>query len=106
VDFDGREQLSNSIVLTRTDKGFNIASVFPSPTQDEVTVQFNTTTSEERIRLRVTDIMGRLLLEQPIEAQKGLNTTTLSLANLPAGMYLISLDNGTVLSTPVRVMKE
>jgi hypothetical protein len=106
VDFDGREQLSNSIVLTRTDKGFNIASVFPSPTQDEVTVQFNTTTSEERIRLRVTDIMGRLLLEQPIEAQKGLNTTTLSLANLPAGMYLIGLDNGTVLSTPVRVMKE
>ena len=105
VDFDGREQLSNSIVLTRIDKGFNIASVFPSPTRDEVTVQFNTT-SEERIRLRITDITGRLLLEQPIEAQKGLNTRTLSLANLPAGMYLIGMDNGAALSAPVRVMKE
>jgi len=105
VDVDGQENLSNSIVLTRKSDHFGITAAFPSPTSDQVTVQFGSLT-EERVTVRVTDFTGRLVLEQQFDAQHGINEVPVQLGNLQAGVYLVSIANANASAPPVRIVKE
>jgi hypothetical protein len=61
---------------------------------------------EADIQIQVTDITGKIVLEQQISAQKGRQTTTLSLQSLPAGVYLLSLSTGSTAIAPVRIVKQ
>lgn len=105
VDADGQSSLSKTIILTRPEKTWGISMVYPSPTSDQVTVQFNTT-QEEPVSLRITDLSGRLLLQQAVEASNGSNSLTLTVSNLPAGLYLVSLHHGTTASEAMRFIKQ
>lgn len=105
VDFDGKESRSNSILLTRKSDSFGITSVYPSPTNGNVTVQFNAT-SEEKVTIRVMDMTGRLVLEQYNEAVKDINELPIVLTGLQAGVYSVTVSNSTGASTPVRFVKQ
>ena len=105
VDADGQSSLSNTIVLTRPDKTWGISMVYPSPTTDQVTVQFNTI-QEEAVSLRITDVSGRLIMQQVVEATNGSNILTVPVSNLPAGLYLVNLHNGTTSSEAMRFVKQ
>jgi len=105
VDFDGQENLSNSIVLTRKGEHFGITAAFPSPTKDQVTVQFASLT-EENVTIRVTDFAGRLVLVQEYAADNGINEVPVQLTSLQAGVYLISISNATSMAEPMRIVKE
>ncbi len=105
VDIDGKENLSNSIVLTRKGDNFGITSVYPSPTVDKVTVQF-TSTEEEKVTVRVMDMTGRLVLQQVVEAVKDINELPLTLNGLQSGVYSVTVSNSTAVSTPVRFVKQ
>lgn len=105
VDFDGQENYSNTIVLTRKGEQFGITGVSPSPTKDNVTVQFNAT-QEEKVTIRVMDMTGHLVLEQTMEAVPNMNELTLSLQALQAGMYTVTVNNDTGASAPVRLVKQ
>jgi hypothetical protein len=105
VDFDGQENRSNIVRLERKGEGYGISTLFPSPTTADLTVQFNTN-EEQSLRLRVTDVAGRLVLEQQLDAAKGFNSSSLNVAALQAGVYFVSLDNGTALSEPMRFVKQ
>lgn len=104
VDFDGKESLSNVIALTRKGKDFGISNVYPSPTTSDVIVQFNAT-SEEKITVRVMDITGRIVIQQVTEAVKDINELPVTLTNLQAGVYTVTVSNSTGASTPVRFVK-
>jgi len=104
VDFDGKENLSGSIVLTRKGESFGITSVYPSPTTSNVTVQFNST-SEEKVTVRVLDMTGRLVMEQYTEAVKDINELPIILTGLQAGVYSVTVSNSTDVSAPVRFVK-
>jgi hypothetical protein len=105
VDFDGSASVSQLILLNRPTETFAITAAFPSPATDDISVQFNDP-SEEEIRIRLTDLSGRTVLEQTFVAEKGINTVSLSLRQLPAGVYAITLDNGLSVSEPMRVVKQ
>ncbi len=105
VDADGQSSLSKTIVLTRPDKTWGISMVYPSPASNQVTVQFNTT-QEEQVFLRITDISGRLILQQAVEATNGSNSLTVIVSSLPAGLYLVSLHNDTTASEGMRFVKQ
>ena len=105
VDTDGQSSLSKTIILTRADKTWGISMVYPSPTSDQVTVQFNTT-QEEPVSLRITDVSGRLIMQQAVEATNGSNSLTVTVSSLPAGLYLMSLHNGTTASEGMRFVKQ
>lgn len=104
VDFDGSTSLSNAILLTRRFEQFGIASVFPSPTNDWLTVQFSDV-NEEDVTLRFSDFNGRIVLEQVTAAQKGINEAQISLGDFPAGVYTVTIANEVAVSEPVRVVK-
>jgi len=105
LDFDGTASVSQVIVLTRRVEQFGITGAFPSPTSDLLTVQFFTE-NEENVTIRLTDLVGRVVLEQPLNAAKGLNSSQLSLQNLPAGVYAVTLANSNSVSEPLRVVKQ
>ncbi|MBX2889918.1 MAG: T9SS type A sorting domain-containing protein [Saprospiraceae bacterium] len=105
MDFDGTVSMSQVILLTRRSEVFGITSAFPSPMSDGLTVQFNTQHEEDTV-VRLTDIVGRVVLEQPFFSGKGINTVHLSVRNLPAGVFLVTVANDTAVSAPVRVVKQ
>ena len=105
VDADGQENLSNTIVLTRKGEHFGITAAFPSPANDQVTVQF-ASLAEENIRISITDLHGRLVLEQRFDAQNGINEVPVQIGSLQAGVYLVSISNATTAAAPVRIVKE
>jgi hypothetical protein len=105
VDTDGAESLSNTIVLTRKNEVFGITNVMPNPTTDRVTVQF-AVQNESSITIRITDINGRIVLEQQMEPVAGINEVPVYLNRLQSGVYNIAINDGTQTSTPVRVVKQ
>lgn len=104
LDYDGQAVLSSIVVLTRQET-LGIDRVFPSPTSDRLNVSFSTP-DERDIYLRVSDITGKIVLETSIFAPKGHNNTALSLQDLPAGVYIVSLSDGSSVVTPVRIVKQ
>lgn len=105
VDLDGKESLSSVIVLERKGARFQIDNVFPSPTQGDLTVQFNAV-EESAVNVMVYDFSGRLVLQQQLDAVKGFNQTTLQLGSLPAGMYNVTIVGTQSATEPVRIVKE
>lgn len=70
---------------------FNEATAYPNPTSGKLTVSFNSTTSGKYI-LRVTDLLGKIMLINTGVVQDGLNTQELDLGNVAKGMYLLSFE--------------
>jgi hypothetical protein len=93
VDFDGKTQLSNVVTLIRESGKFGISAVFPVPTDKTATLEFEAT-QDQNIALTLTDMTGRVVLQQSITAQKGLNNYTIDASNLSSGIYILSLYNG------------
>jgi Secretion system C-terminal sorting domain len=105
VDFDGQDERSSIVSVTRRSGIFGMTGVYPSPTSDLVNIQFEAM-EEALVTLKVTDTNGRLVLEQQVSAIKGDNLTELSLGNLPVGTYAIQLISDDNASAQVMVVKQ
>lgn len=106
VDFDGLASVSQAILLSRRADGFGITGIYPSPTADLLHVQYATTAEEEEVKIRLTDFTGRVVLESSAPAVTGIHNRQLSLRDLPAGVYNVTLANDNAVSEPVRVVKQ
>ncbi|MGV3632377.1 MAG: lectin-like domain-containing protein [Bacteroidota bacterium] len=61
-------------------------------------VQYNSL-EEGAHELSIYDYTGRLIVHQPLSPEKGLNTETISVANLSTGIYLVHLVSGVEKAT-------
>jgi hypothetical protein len=104
VDFDGKENVSSTIALTRKGKNFGITSVYPSPSVSNVIVQFNAT-SEEKVTVRIMDMTGRLVMQQVTDVVKDINELPITLTGFQSGVYSVTVSNSTGVSAPVRFVK-
>jgi hypothetical protein len=105
VDFEGAENISRTVVVTRTSDLFSINTAYPSPTSDRVVVQFNSV-HEADVIIRVSDLMGRIVFTQNWAAADGINDAPVSLQTLQAGVYMITVADGNTVTAPVRVVKQ
>lgn len=105
VDYDGAENVSNTILLTRKSEHFGITAAFPSPAKDRIMIQFESL-QEENVRIRLSDVAGRVVLEQEFAADKGINETPVDLTSLQAGIYIVNIFNADSAAEPVRIVKE
>jgi Secretion system C-terminal sorting domain len=105
IDYDGTSSLSDIIFLARKNDGLGIVRVFPSPTKSEVNVQY-VVENEGDIVLSIADFTGKILWTNHFAATNGLNSTTLPMANLPSGVYLINLICSEGNTAPQKVIKE
>ncbi len=105
VDRDGQETVSEVVLVQRKSEQFGITSVYPSPTTDNVTVQFNSTKAE-KVTIRLMDMTGGLVMQQVVEAGKELNELPIMLNGLQAGVYSVTVSNSMGVSAPVRFVKQ
>jgi len=70
-------------------------TVYPNPAEgDFVNLAFLSETTGQ-FELRFTDIHGKVVQQQMVEANQGFNTHQLSIQNLSKGFYFIELTNGS-----------
>jgi len=70
-------------------------NLFPNPTSDRATVQFNGTDGAD-FRLRVVDVAGRILLNEAGTAAAGLNQREVSVRGMSAGIYFVVIETAGV----------
>jgi len=94
VDFDLHSQLS-SIVRIMGDKPSSLTMdvVFPNPARSMVNLLINAP-AREQVRLRVTDIEGRIIKSQSANLEPGSNTVTIDISQLTSGTYIVTLFAG------------
>jgi PKD repeat protein len=69
--------------------------LFPNPSQDNSTIRFSLT-EREKVKITMTDLDGRVVKEiSNGEFSEGEHVVPFSTAELAAGMYLITVDNGS-----------
>ena len=98
VSTNGEESYSNIVYLVREnaisiEKG--LLGIYPNPTLDNITIRMFYPNSKE-ISIQLYDTKGVELINKNIEIPSSqVIEKTLSLANLPAGVYILSLTTKT-----------
>jgi len=78
---------------------------YPNPAHEKVTVAFNLT-NEERVRIQLMDMMGRILISEEMAAPAGNQEKALDLEGLAKGVYsLVILTNDNRLGTQLIVVE-
>jgi hypothetical protein len=95
TDFNGKtEQAGEVITLMRQATDFAITQIAPIPATNFVSIVFSAS-HQVATTLQVHDITGRLVHTALVETQKGTNLAVLNLQNYAAGIYYVTLNNGT-----------
>ncbi|MFN5214507.1 MAG: FISUMP domain-containing protein, partial [Bacteroidota bacterium] len=92
---------SGRLEETSTIQGINI---YPNPTNNNINVVINAT-SDTHTTSRITDLLGRVLLNETEELLSGNNTITYSISEYAAGVYLVHVGNGNTQQV-FKVVKE
>lgn len=88
VDLDGSTEFSN---IVRLDNGTALTdrlTVTPNPTFGDVTLSFVAETAGQA-NVILTDLTGRTVSQRTISVTEGLQTQTVSLADVAGGIYLV-----------------
>ena len=74
-----------------------LARVYPNPTNNEITLEFERT---GEYLVAITDMTGKVLMRQTVKGQR----VQMDIGNYPVGVYLLTIDDGERQST-MRVVK-
>ena len=88
VDLDSQEVYSKIAVLTIAGPNNGI-SISPNPATNNITVQLNTITANDKASLIIADITGRKMETRNITLNAGENTIPLAIQQLSSGVYII-----------------
>ena len=65
-----------------------MTNLYPNPAVSNLNITINAT-KDENIQLVVTDIVGKILIQEKRFVTKGTNSTSLNTQKLSAGMYIV-----------------
>jgi len=103
-DFDGQNSATNVVSLVRGEGAFGITNVRPVPAADYIQISFSAI-SNGSVELSVYDLTGRVMMQTSVDATTGINNQTIDISAYPAGIYMVSLNNGSDVATQ-RLIKE
>lgn len=85
---------SDDIVsITAENNSFNHFSIYPNPSDGELNIEFSLANTGNAI-IEITDINGKLIQSNLIQAQVGNNLVFIDTKDLAPGMYLVNLVQG------------
>ncbi len=92
VDFDGRFEISEVIVVPFQNKGFSF-NLMPNPVEHLATLNFNV--SERRnIHVRLMNVAGQLLWLKEQQFDKGVYNMPIDMQGFAKGIYILSVKSG------------
>ncbi len=71
----------------------------PNPANNQVTLMVDTRDAAENTTLALVDMSGRVVMQQPVSINRGVNAFTVNTANIPTGMYLLALKGSNLMLT-------
>ncbi|MBI3235165.1 MAG: T9SS type A sorting domain-containing protein, partial [Bacteroidetes bacterium] len=107
---DGNSCDNKSNEITVTDLGFALSefvynmNVYPNPSKGLYTLNLDMNNGG-KVRMRVTDLSGRVITENNVQVNRGPNFQTIDLTEYSKGVYMLIVDmNGS--STTIKLIKE
>jgi endonuclease I len=88
VELIGKSTITN-IVSVEGDRSNTLIKIFPNPANEKITVQLNTVVLSTATLVTITDVTGRVLLQQNIMA--GQSAITIPVATFSKGMYTLKI---------------
>lgn len=87
---------SNDIVLgvNEINSVVEKLNVFPNPAEGELNISFNANNAKT-VYLVVTDLLGKQIQQEMIQAASGSNLVLIPTDNIASGMYLLQIGDGT-----------
>ena len=89
VDIDNKSTLSDVVAVNCKNTDETI-SIYPNPASETLTYQFFQN-GEDVLEVRITDMTGREVSKELISAQRGFNSTTISIENFASGVYNLQI---------------
>jgi hypothetical protein len=84
----------STVVSLKTSGSAAAAGIYPNPARESFTLTF-TASAAGPVSLRLFDLAGRLMLNQPVQASTGVNAVTVNgLGTLPEGIYILQWFDG------------
>ncbi len=93
TDYDGTTTSSEVITLVRGEQAFGITSVTPIPAIEFIDVVFTSDVKTE-VSLTIYNVAGALVHTRTMDANNGLNTIKINVANYATGVYFLAINNG------------
>ncbi len=91
-------RLANSL------SGFDEIKMYPNPTAGLVGLEYTCETAED-VTVYISDVTGRIMQAENVQAESGSNYHEFDVSGLPTGVYIVSLEvNGERMN--IRLMKE
>jgi hypothetical protein len=88
VDKDGKFSYSNTVLLSRKVTEITLSRVYPNPARTELNLQI-TAPSAEQVTILVTDLSGKVVMQQAATLRAGDNQQQLNVQHLAQGTYII-----------------
>ncbi len=99
VDFDGQSTRSEIVSASLLgDKGFSFEDMVPNPAVNSVQLGI-LTTSGQKASVTITDMLGRVVLNQPWQLAEGYNVSTFDISDLAQGTYSVTVYAGNAFTT-------
>ena len=96
VDLDGTASFSHVIQITRKGAALHILDLYPNPVVDllNLVVEMRCIASPSSAsQFRITDVAGKVLHEEKINNNAGINKYTFDTTSLPSGVYFVKIIN-------------
>ena len=98
-DFDGVSETFNiASVNCGSDNPSQGLKVYPNPSSDEFYIEYNNTTSEDKLVLTLSDLNGNAIYQENKNCEKGSNTFQLKSLAVAPGIYFIEVRIGETIS--------
>ncbi len=104
TDFNGTVHHEGTVTLMRRESQLAIVNVQPIPASTVMVATFTTAQAGET-NISLYDVAGKLAHTETINAINGNNQVTIDVNNLAAGIYLMTIQNGSDIST-LKVVKQ
>lgn len=99
TDFSGKQEISNTVMVSADKSGEAVIAVYPNPFNDEMNIHIDAS-SASTAQIHITDITGKNVLIVTPQLHAGVNTIqTEGLASLSKGVYFVQVNVNGEIST-------
>lgn len=106
IDVDGKTSLTNIVLLTLKTTRFDLLSLSPNPVTSGNAKLRISATEKNVMNITVTDFAGRVLQQQSVNIQAGLNEVPININKLSAGVYLVKAGMQGEKAQTLRLVKQ
>lgn len=91
-------------IVGQEDVELSELSLFPNPVSEELNIQFSQN-SDANIEVRITDLFGKTVFARTVLSKAGNNLVVVNTEGLSSGMYLLSLEQNSNVTTRRFIVK-